>query len=226
MRVCIALLAYWPSVLMASSWLEIQPALITTEQYQAQQIGLSEVYVTQLEPLKDKPAFLIMSTEVSCRQFLAAELSIKQVRLQTIQRRCFDYPDEPVIGLSFIEANLYCEQIGGQLPSEQQWMSAALYKQNKSFYHAFIERYFTGDEKLDYLLDVQDAPALSSGLKGMIGNVWEMTRTPWPNSINSYVMKGGAFDLAAQPVLLNPWFRASYSAKDITNINIGFRCIK
>lgn len=214
-----------PSALWAQQWLEIQPADLQVKQYSEGNTGLATVYITQLKR-QELGRFFIHETEVSCQAFLAVKQASSEARLKSIERRCGDYPDEPVFGVTYKEASDYCHSMGATLPTEQQWMSAVLYQQQSRFYRAFIKQYFIGDERLDYLLDVDDAPALSSGLKGMIGNVWEMTRTPWQGIPNSYVMKGGAFNLSSQPILLNPWYRAAYRANDITNTNVGFRCVK
>lgn len=209
-----------------ADWISIKPKNIVVTKKLSSENVLSARYVLQRTDFSKLSVFYIQKTEVSCDDFLSRVGHDGSVRLDQISLRCEAYPDEPVIGLSLKEAELYCELIGAKLPTELQWMAAVLYKESDDYYNEKQRNYFNEELLVDYVVDVEDGIERPSGLKGMIGNVWEMTSTPWGNSQVSYVMKGGAFNLVSKPDLLNPWFRAAYHSQNILNINVGFRCVK
>lgn len=180
------------------------------------QWAVSSRYITDVTGLNTLEPFYIMQTEVSCQQFLSVDAGIAVKRIRQIDLICEYYPDEPVTGVSFQEATQYCQQLDAYLPTEEQWLAAVLYKNGNS--HDM--------EIIDFVVNVKEAHTSPSGLQGMLGNVWEMTSSRWGNHQSSYVMKGGAFDLAKKPYLLNPLFKAAYKPADVLSRNIGFRCVK
>lgn len=191
----------------------------------------------QFDPEKHRlpSSFEIMPTEVSCAQLLQSKRlltnkSLLPARLQQLRDVCEYAMNEPVTGVSFLEASAYCAMVGGQLPSEAQWVLAASLDSK-----AWLQRYGvmgTGSSGLApkqftaFKQDVDDAEANPGQLYGIVASVWEITRTPWLGQQNVFVMKGGAFDLAAKPWLLHPYLRAAFNGNDIYNQNIGFRCVR
>jgi formylglycine-generating enzyme required for sulfatase activity len=150
------------------------------------------------------------------------------------------YPNRPVVGISWFEAAAYCSWLGGRLPTEAEWERAARGPEGR--------RYPWGNEPpLDHSrANYDDAVGhptpvglfpngnSSEGLCDMLGNVWEWCGDwygPYeygpqenplgPKEGGNKVMRGGA--LADIPHFVRhsgrnrfaPWLRAS---------DIGFRC--
>jgi len=174
-------------------------------------------------------SFEIMRTEVSCAQLLAGS-QLLPLRLQQLSDACENAEHEPVTGVSFNEASAYCGMLGGQLPSEEQWVLAASLGSERWLQHyGVITTIDAVPEQIQftaYKQDVAEAELSPGRLNGILANVWEITRSNWPGQRNVYVMKGGAFDLATKPQLLHPYFRAAFNGNDIYNKNIGFRCVR
>jgi len=176
-------------------------------------------------------SFSIMRTEVSCAQVLASSI-LDPIRLQQLTDTCEFAEQEPVTGVSFKEATRFCRELGGELPTEAEWVFAASLAGN-----AWLTDYqiintntevdvesvytFTGYKQPSY--DTERSP---QQLHGILASVWEITQTPWPEQYDVAVMKGGAFDLSVKPELLHPYYRAAFNHHDIFNKNIGFRCVR
>ncbi len=185
----------------------------------------------QFDPGKYKlPAsFEIMRTEVSCVQFLDSK-QLSATRKQQITDLCEFAMHEPVTGVSFEEARDYCTMIGGKLPSEGQWVLAAILG-SESWLQSYgvINKARSSREPkrfAAYKQDVEDADLSPGQLNGILANVWEITLSTWQGQRNVFVMKGGSFDLADKPHLLHPYYRAAFNGNDIYNKNIGFRCVR
>jgi formylglycine-generating enzyme required for sulfatase activity len=185
----------------------------------------------QFDPEKNQlpVSFEIMRTEVSCAQLLAGK-QLLPIRQQQLGDVCEYAEHEPVTGVSFNEASAYCAMLGGQLPSEAQWVLAASLGSERWLQHyGVITTAGAASEPIRftaYKQDVADAEISPGQLNGILANVWEITRSNWPGQRNVYVMKGGAFDLTTKPQLLHPYFRAAFNGNDIYNKNIGFRCVR
>ncbi|WP_169331795.1 formylglycine-generating enzyme family protein [Robiginitomaculum antarcticum] len=150
---------------------------------------------------------------------------------------------EPVVQVSFEDAQAYAKWKGRDLPSEGQWEFAARANDTTEFVWG-DERAPEGQEmanswqgafpiqntlKDGYQLraPVGCYPPNDYGLYDMIGNVWEWTKTPYsPQDQNPvYAIKGGSF-------LCAPNFCARYRAParqpqegDFSTNHIGFRTV-
>ena len=201
-------------------WIEIMSKNINIEIWTNNKLLLEPIYSTKIDRSNEQQAFYILKTEVSCKSFLTADLDIPKNRMEQINFSCEFDQSEPITGVQLKEAESYCKSIGGKLPTEIQWTNAAIYLESTLSLSNSIKNLES------YVVNVNDASIGVSGLKGMIGNVWEMTRTPWENDSLNYIIKGGAFNLVQTPNLLNPILKASHKSSDILNRNVGFRCIK
>lgn len=213
-------------VASADGWIQILPADLQLPELPSEGYVVSTRYVTELGGIEQIAPFKVQETEVSCHDFLSVNTDLNRKRRRRVSLRCEAYPYEPVTGISIQEARDYCKLKGGKLPTEQQWLAAALYKQSGSFVSTTQQVAIEDEDQVDFVVDVDDALQQASGVIGMIGNVWEMTDTAWNGSQASFVIKGGAFDMVETPYLLNPLFRAAYKPEDTLNKNIGFRCIQ
>ncbi|MBL7040093.1 MAG: SUMF1/EgtB/PvdO family nonheme iron enzyme [Pirellulaceae bacterium] len=137
-------------------------------------------------------------------------------------------PNQPVVGVSFYEAEAFCQWAGGFLPSEQQWEAAARGPEGLE--------YPWGNDWEDGICNNSDEAGLGVtspvglfprsrgrdfGLDDMAGNVWE-----WCSDLDtrSYedgrVLRGGSFDDLTGDVGSAVRYRTQ---PDNRNNNIGFR---
>lgn len=160
--------------------------------------------------------------------------------------------NEPVVNVTFDEAEGFCKYYGGRLPKELEWIVASGFKvapsqcykdlKNGKFYHyATVEFPLDPqgkitkcmqkkDEEFDAslvgaeLLEVQFSYENINGTYGMLGNVWE-----WVNSDKTYfnkkykVIKGGSFANFKTKIFFDNRV-SNFIKKDTQMPNIGFRC--
>lgn len=149
----------------------------------------------------------------------------------------------PVVGVCFYEAAAYASWAGYRLPSEAEWQMAAGWRLRTEA--ATERRYPWGDSlELDCCniwssdhggtLPVDACPngAASNGVRQLIGNVWEWTRSDFEASDREgrkvvgdmllKVIRGGAFDTYF------PWQATSNFRSGLACLarfhNVGFRC--
>lgn len=168
----------------------------------------------------------------------------------TWMRRHFDQwlplnADYPVIHVNYYEAEAYCKWAGRRLPTEAEWEFAA----SQSSAEARKRLYPWGNEppspervNMDWqamgCVSVHALPAgdSSSGLRQMLGNVWEWTSSrflPYPGFVpdpykeysepwfgTRRVLRGGAWATRSR-MLRNTW--RNYFTPDRRDVFAGFR---
>jgi iron(II)-dependent oxidoreductase len=152
-------------------------------------------------------------------------------------------PDEPIMHVSWYEAEAYCRFAGRRLPTEAEWEFAA----SLDPVSRMKRRYPWGDDAWTTALANLEAGALASvhgyprgdsafGLRQMIGNVWEWTAStflPYPGFVRDpyqeysepwfgthKVLRGGSF--ATPRRVVHAAFRNFYTP-DRADIFAGFR---
>lgn len=152
--------------------------------------------------------------------------------------------EEPMMHVNFHEAEAWCRWAGRRLPGEAEWECAA-----RAGRQAGIDRYpwgnarpYSGQASLDNVFSGPvPAKALAqtdtpTGLRQMIGNVWEWTSSPFtpypgftPDPYKEYsepwfythqVMRGGSFCTRSR--LVHNRFRNFYTPER-SDVFVGFR---
>jgi hypothetical protein len=117
----------------------------------------------------------------------------------------FNSPNQPVVGVSWWEAEAFCRWAGGVLPTEQQWEAAA--RGPAGFVYPWGDEWESGvcnsENKLGRTSAVGIFPRDKSpfGLHDMAGHVWEWcadTDRTWSGEAGGRVVRGGYWGLDSQ----------------------------
>ena len=146
-----------------------------------------------------------------------------------------EYLDHPVVGVSWVGANVYANYFGWSLPTMDQWILASqgdqeldegwiypwndntIINQNYANYdndNTSQVKHYNGLGELNLSLSAY-------GLYDMAGNVWEYTATP-TSSETAYKKTGGAFDSESNQLEIG---YEAYALWEHVSYNTGFRCI-
>ena len=131
----------------------------------------------------------------------------------------FNKPHQPVVFVSWEDAQTYCSWRGGKLPTEWQWEAAAQGERLGGAY--FRQPYDKGFPE-----DTGKFTANSNGLYDMMGNAYEWT-LDWYESTGgtgkNKVVRGGSWNSVGH------FLRISDRVKkdpELRYSDVGFRCIK
>lgn len=165
------------------------------------------------------------------------------------QHRLFDQwhslpPHQPVIHVSWHEAQAWCRWSGRRLPTEAEWELAASGPDKQTFPWGDkppSETTVNMDSRVIGCIDVAALPESDSpyGCRQMIGNVWEWTDTTFapypdftPDMYGDYsqplfnttkVLRGGAWTTRSR-MIRNTW--RNYYGPDRNDVYAGFRTCK
>jgi formylglycine-generating enzyme required for sulfatase activity len=172
------------------------------------------------------------------RGFWLAETEVTQAAYERItgdNPSVFEGPDLPVEMVTWNEADAYCREIGGRLPTEAEWEYAARAGTTGPRYGNLddIAWYWKNSKFSTHPVGQKKPNAF--GLYDMLGNVVEWTHTWYtvqisqeninpagPGMAEFKSLKGGGW--WDDPDLVRASYRARIEPGD-TDFNIGFRCV-
>jgi hypothetical protein len=137
------------------------------------------------------------------------------------------YPNRPVVFVSWFEASAYCAWAGMRLPSEAEWERAAHGPEGREYpwgREKPDEKRANFDDKVGHPTPVglYPAGATPEGLADMAGNVWDWVED-WYEKDKVRVLRGGAFDSGSGSL------RAASRDREepvVRYDDIGFRCVR
>lgn len=147
--------------------------------------------------------------------------------------RQINAPNQPVVGVSFWEAEAFCSWAGGRLPTEQEWEAAA--RGPEGFTYPWGDDWEDGNCNSSKAgLKVTSAVGLFPrgrqarlGLEDFAGNVWEWCDNLYDQADSTTganrVFRGGSWIVDARIVrsAVRHWFVPEYRNNDL-----GFRCAR
>jgi len=164
--------------------------------------------------------FKIMLTEVTNAQY---QRCVAESNCEPLDS--YIAADQPVVDVTAIEANKFCEWLGGRLPKQSEWEYAARSGDGNVQYPwgAVFDQDSVVGGGLSAPLAVKSRPPNKLGLFDMSGNVAEYAFEPASESgrMTMYVC-GGSFRSSAEQL------RVSYRVRtdlDTSGDAVGFRCV-
>ena len=146
----------------------------------------------------------------------------------------------PIVKIRYKEALQFCQNKGGNLPSVEQWIIASSFEDNHFFKFATKEYPIMNEDNINViqeraieletegwgsfpdLVDVEDALVGNNNIVGMLGNVWELTRSDSKYTI----LKGGSFYNSEAIDLMNNLVENRVLKSSLKEYeHIGFRCV-
>ena len=152
-----------------------------------------------------------------------------------------EFPDYPVVGVSYFEADKYARWSGKRLPSEAEWEYAArggMIGKNFPFGDQIDSTKVNYGRKNKGILKVGSFPPNGYGLYDITGNVWEWTSDFYsadyyavstvenhkgPERGRFKVIRGGSWHSGAMCV--QTYYRNGLSPSWV-DFAVGFRCVK
>ncbi|MBL8236935.1 MAG: SUMF1/EgtB/PvdO family nonheme iron enzyme [Bryobacterales bacterium] len=110
-----------------------------------------------------------------------------------------EYPNWPVVHVTWHQAAAYCKWAGGRLPTEEEWERAARgpnctkYPWGNADINPSRANYSESNLHRPTPVGLYPSGASAEGACDMIGNVWEWTSSEWEKGSGTYVWRGGAF---------------------------------
>jgi len=190
-------------------------------------------------------AFKIGKYAVSNEDYALFLRSTKYKKPKLFEFNYKNFPNRPVINVSWVDANKFCEWCKGSLPTEAQWEKAAAGPKN--YIYPWGNKFDNSKSNIGYSLgEIVDVDKFPEGASGygclqMSGNIWEWCLDDYINDFykksnsenpvakivasngeDNKVLRGGSFDFVG--------FSARVAYRYLENKhekmeNIGFRVV-
>ena len=213
-------------------------------------------YITEAETQNEAAVFIQPTEKVTDLKWWKLEKNINWKYLWGIHATRKALPNEPIRYVTLKDALEYAKWRGTELPTEEQWEYAAKafsHEQEVSVHHHIDANVWQGEfpyqnETKDGFADVAPVGCFQAngfGLFDMIGNVWELTQTPFTGShdddhlgtqtqltsrttsqYSAYTIKGGSYLCASNYCAR---YRATSRQPQEYNLaisHVGFRTVK
>lgn len=188
-------------------------------------------------------SYRIDKTEVTNEMYLACiDAKVFREPAQTEYYLQSEFANHPVFGVSWEEANAYCNWAGRRLPTEAEWEKAARGTDGRIYpwgNESPTDEFSNFDKNTEGTSSVGSFPKSESpyGALDMAGNVWEWTadgysidfyiHTPFNNPlsetpVNQRVLRGGNWDSSTDGIRAANRFWGFPQRNDFD----GFRCAK
>ena len=196
-------------------------------------------------PVEITRPFLLMATEVTVGQF---ESGAGRAGVRTPRQPLWNASaDQPVVNVTWHEADAVCRALGGRLPTEAEWEYAArggtddaVFPWGPTFERRWVNAIgrAAGVDPWHYTAPVGSFPANGFGLYDMSGNVWEWT-ADWyapkygPEAVRDpegpprgtlKVIRGGSWD--STPPRVRTSVRHGLPPEGRYNLYVGMRCAR
>jgi serine/threonine-protein kinase len=139
-------------------------------------------------------------------------------------------PDQPVVGISYGDAQQFARWAGKELPTEEQWEKAARGTDGRPYPWGSDP---PGASDACFDLDPDEGAPIAVGatlrnvspfgVHDMCGNIWEWTASAYKPGSEFRIVRGGCYNDPAPYLAL--YFRLEAHPKDKCEA-IGFRCVK
>lgn len=134
----------------------------------------------------------------------------------------------PVVQVSFQDALAFCAWAGLELPTEQQWEKAARGVDGRLYpwgdrWRPELCQHAGSPQRGTAPVDAFPGDASPYGVRGLAGNVWEWTASPYEPGSAYLVLRGGAWPHDGR--YLTTTFRY-YALPGYRSDALGFRCVR
>jgi len=204
-------------------------------------------FVEQPRTIIPMEAFAIQQTEVTNRQYRICRQAggCSSGPVLTNFYNNSEYDDHPVVYVTASQAREFCQWLGGDLPTSQQWERAArglegrLWPWGDDSPTPDRANIYTRETKSRGIMKAKDfsSGATPEGIRNLVGNVWEWTLTPaihqdnsnsdllkvWDGTNNDVRLfeRGGGFGFAMKRIT-----QAKTAVPENYDESLGFRCVK
>ncbi|MDQ1257847.1 MAG: Non-specific serine/threonine protein kinase [Candidatus Hydrogenedentes bacterium] len=180
--------------------------------------------------------FYMDATPVTVAQYAAYMESASAPKPKFWDHNDYSGDTQPVVGVSWAEANAYAAWAGKLLPTEKQWEFAARGRENRKYPWGNIEPDATHSNYRDHLgmpsnVHMHEDGMTPDGIKDLAGNVDEWTRDPFVSygtdeaaaaNVPLRAVRGGSWH--STPNELRCTFRQGLFPETQAE-TLGFRCV-